>query len=496
MMNSIMAALSSSVGHLSSSSNLVANGLAGVLSYLLGVCFWFTCFCSRLRETLLFFGSRYDSLDFGDKVCQPVFLFWSPGGLRWIFSLFAVDFCIQVQVLEIIQVLQYHMRLWCAYICMISRYKSEGSVDVGRYPNPPASYSPVHSKNTHSDMSESSDFPTDSNYECKTDYDDSEIDFDDIYRSEEDDCQIYPQLPVAQYDASGQDDQFADLDESFITPGDDRISSLPGEMLEAIAMKLTISEINALSQTSKFLYGCLSDVLYRRGISARFRVRTGYLRSQAGARFHARTGYLRKGAARSRTLLHYAVGSGRIPLRHLLAADRHHNVSGDQSRALLRSINSPDSDYIRPLHSASLVGDSRSVALLLRHGARVNARTFEGHTPLHYAATLANPHVAILLLNSGANRNPRCRHFNYTPLDVAMIHCKNSESSSVVATLRLGGCEGTDGFASKSRESLDSEMRRWEDKRRKEVFELATVSAEVVYDVDGWIPVSSAGHED
>ena len=98
MMNSIMAALSPSVSHLSSSSNLVANGLAGVLSYLLGVCFWFTCFCSRLRETLLFFGFRYDSLDFGDKVCQPVFLFWSPGGLRWIFSLFAVDFCIQVQV--------------------------------------------------------------------------------------------------------------------------------------------------------------------------------------------------------------------------------------------------------------------------------------------------------------------------------------------------------------------------------------------------------------
>ena len=329
-------------------------------------------------------------------------------------------------------------------------------------------------------MSESSDCPADFNYECTTDYDDSEMDFDDKYRYEEDDCQSYPLLPEAQYDSSGQGrhDQFPDSNQSLIAPGGDLFSTLPGEMLGEIARIMYIWDINALSQTSKTLYGRLSQLLYRRGLAVRFRVRSVWLLSLI---------------PRTRTLLHYSVGSGRIPLERLLAADR--NDAGDQSRALLRSINSPDSDYIRPLHSAALVGDSRSVALLIRHGAKVNARTFGGHTPLHYAAAQGNPQVAILLLNAGANRNPRCERFNHTPLDVAMIHCKDSEAS-VVATLRLDGCEGMDELASKSRESQDSEIRLiWEERRRKEVFELGAVTGQMVhiYTYHSWIPTSSAG---
>lgn len=63
-------------------------------------------------------------------------------------------------------------------------------------------------------------------------------------------------------------------------------------------------------------------------------------------------------------------------------------------------VNSCNVDGFTPLHVAALHGHSALAALLIRHGANVNARTNQSATPLHLASQ--NSHVQV-----GGKR--RCR---------------------------------------------------------------------------------------
>lgn len=62
---------------------------------------------------------------------------------------------------------------------------------------------------------------------------------------------------------------------------------------------------------------------------------------------------------------------------------------------------------VQPLHSAAAGGDLRLCALLINHGADVNARQQGGFTPLHAAAQNGNPALVDALLRAGADVDAR-----------------------------------------------------------------------------------------
>lgn len=69
----------------------------------------------------------------------------------------------------------------------------------------------------------------------------------------------------------------------------------------------------------------------------------------------------------------------------------HVQLSVLQAGAL--GVNSCNVDGFTPLHVAALHGHSALAALLIRHGANVNARTNQSATPLHLATQ--NSHVQV-----------------------------------------------------------------------------------------------------
>jgi len=71
------------------------------------------------------------------------------------------------------------------------------------------------------------------------------------------------------------------------------------------------------------------------------------------------------------------------------------------------------------LHWAARAGAAEIAALLLDHGADVNASDIMGRTPLHEAAFAGRPDAVQLLLRKGANVNAETRS-GETPLDYAM----------------------------------------------------------------------------
>ena len=67
-------------------------------------------------------------------------------------------------------------------------------------------------------------------------------------------------------------------------------------------------------------------------------------------------------------------------------------------------VNMHSSDSARtPLHIAAIIPDSFYTRILLRHGAKVDARDSEGSTPLMLAVYYDNAHDATLLVEAGAD---------------------------------------------------------------------------------------------
>ncbi|KAL7402871.1 hypothetical protein ABVT39_021022 [Epinephelus coioides] len=66
-------------------------------------------------------------------------------------------------------------------------------------------------------------------------------------------------------------------------------------------------------------------------------------------------------------------------------------------------VNSCNIDGFTPLHVAALHGHSALAALLIRHGASVNARTKQSATPLHLASQ--NSHIQWLVNKKWVNSN-------------------------------------------------------------------------------------------
>ena len=89
-----------------------------------------------------------------------------------------------------------------------------------------------------------------------------------------------------------------------------------------------------------------------------------------------------------------------------------------------------NSFHVAPIHSACSVGSIDIVAMLIRHGADVNAKQQQDYTPLHQAAHAGRVDICELLLKNGADRNARTSG-GQTPLDMA----KEKDSKETVSLL-------------------------------------------------------------
>ncbi|XP_038561074.1 ankyrin repeat domain-containing protein 27 [Micropterus salmoides] len=93
-------------------------------------------------------------------------------------------------------------------------------------------------------------------------------------------------------------------------------------------------------------------------------------------------------------------------------------------------VNSCNAEGFTPLHVAALHGHSALAALLIRHGANVNARTNMSATPLHLASQNSHIQVVRLLLECNAKLNKK-DHYGNTPLIQACL-CRNLETVTIL----------------------------------------------------------------
>ncbi|XP_044050541.1 ankyrin repeat domain-containing protein 27-like isoform X2 [Siniperca chuatsi] len=93
-------------------------------------------------------------------------------------------------------------------------------------------------------------------------------------------------------------------------------------------------------------------------------------------------------------------------------------------------INSCNVEGFTPLHVAALHGHSALAALLIRHGANVNARTNQSATPLHLASQNSHVQVVRFLLECNAKLNKK-DHYGNTPLIQACL-CGNLETATTL----------------------------------------------------------------
>ncbi|XP_036962869.1 ankyrin repeat domain-containing protein 27 isoform X1 [Acanthopagrus latus] len=93
-------------------------------------------------------------------------------------------------------------------------------------------------------------------------------------------------------------------------------------------------------------------------------------------------------------------------------------------------VSSCNVDGYTPLHVAALHGHSALAALLIRHGANVNARTNQSATPLHLATQNSHIQVVRFLLECNAKLNKK-DHYGNTPLIHACL-CGNVETATTL----------------------------------------------------------------
>ncbi|KAM8892454.1 ankyrin repeat domain-containing protein 27 [Spinachia spinachia] len=93
-------------------------------------------------------------------------------------------------------------------------------------------------------------------------------------------------------------------------------------------------------------------------------------------------------------------------------------------------VNSCNGGGFTPLHVAALHGHCSLAALLIRHGANVNARTNQSATPLHLASQSSHVQVVRFLLECNAKLNKK-DHYGNTPLIQACL-CRSPEAASTL----------------------------------------------------------------
>lgn len=93
-------------------------------------------------------------------------------------------------------------------------------------------------------------------------------------------------------------------------------------------------------------------------------------------------------------------------------------------------VNSCSAGGFTPLHVAALHGRSPLAALLIRHGADVNARTEQSATPLHLACQHSHVQVVRFLLECNAKLNKK-DHYGNTPLIQACL-CGSLETTTTL----------------------------------------------------------------
>jgi len=87
-------------------------------------------------------------------------------------------------------------------------------------------------------------------------------------------------------------------------------------------------------------------------------------------------------------------------------------AAGGKSQSTLRPENTP-------LMQAIKAGDLKDVRKLIKDGADVNVRMFNGYTPLHMAAENDRPKIARELIKKGADVNAEMAEAGFTPLYIA-----------------------------------------------------------------------------
>jgi ankyrin repeat protein len=95
-----------------------------------------------------------------------------------------------------------------------------------------------------------------------------------------------------------------------------------------------------------------------------------------------------------------------------------------------------------PLHFAAKNGDIQIVDMLLKRGARINAKNYDGHTPLHIAITHNKMEITELLVNQGAAVNAT-NNDGITPLHQALETC--SEDIINLLLSRVANVNARDG---------------------------------------------------
>ncbi|XP_068169080.1 ankyrin repeat domain-containing protein 27 [Antennarius striatus] len=93
-------------------------------------------------------------------------------------------------------------------------------------------------------------------------------------------------------------------------------------------------------------------------------------------------------------------------------------------------VNSCNVDGFTPLHVAALHGHCALVALLIRHGANVNARANQSATPLHLACQNSHVQVVRILLECNAKLNKK-DHYGNSALIQACL-CGDVETASIL----------------------------------------------------------------
>ncbi|KAF8417826.1 ankyrin repeat-containing domain protein [Tirmania nivea] len=176
-----------------------------------------------------------------------------------------------------------------------------------------------------------------------------------------------------------------------VSPPPTTLLSLPNELLLEVAQHLPrFSDLNSLLLCNQRLCYVLSPHLIERAAAT---IPIG---------------------GRDCSVIHWAAAHGDSALLQKLLPSVHRK----KLLATFDLINSCDRDGHTPLYAATMNNDSASVALLLEHGAEIQASDTQSN-PLLYAVHMGNHDIIQLLLNAGANPGAVSAH-GFTLLHIAV----------------------------------------------------------------------------